>query len=220
MKQLFVVLFFVLFFLGSVDGQVKFLKYEFSVLGVKAGEATVRIRNTQTNVVVSSKIKTYSGVRLFVNVDDNVVSYIEPNTLRTLKREVISVGNSLRDTNITVFYRDRQDILIDSLLFGKIYIHNTNDSINDLATEIYKAMDLRSLPSEFSVNFLEVTNTRFITLSNQVGGRFLIKEIKGAYVEFTNINSLNIFSRASVPVFYLFPFGNISLYVELKEISF
>lgn len=218
MKKVFVLAFLCLSSYSFAD--VEFLKYYFSVLGIRAGEATVNIKITDTNIFILSKVKTYPGLRLFVNVDDTVKSYIDKESLKTLKRDTLSVGQSLMDTNVVIFDRKNGDVFIDSVLFGKLYIYNTNDSINDLATEILRATKWNSLPTEISLNFLEITNTRFITLQKQKGNRFLVQQIKDAYIEMTNINNTFIFYKANIPVFYLFPFGNISLYVELSEVKF
>lgn len=224
MKRLFLV-FCIFGILGNFNtfGNVEYLKYYFSILGIRAGEATMRIYYpTQSNptVRIFSKVKTYSGVKLFVNVDDSVTSIVDAKTLKTLRRNTLSIGTSLRDTNTVIFDRPNREIIIDSVLFGKILIHNTNDSINDLATEILKAMNWEKLPSNLEVNFLEITNTRYLTLIKQDNSRFYIKEIKDAYIEFTNVNGITIFHKANIPVFYLFPFGNIGLYVELSEVKF
>lgn len=223
MKQVVFIVCFFLYFC-SAFGEVEYLKYHFSVFGIRAGEATMRVFNpTQsdpTTIRVVSKVKTYSGVKLFVNVNDTVTSIIDSRTLRTLRRNTLSVGNSLRDTNTAIFDRDNREITIESVLFGKILIHNTNDSVNDLATEILRSMNWKTLPSTIEIHFLEITNTRYMTLVKQDGAKFYVKEIKDAYVEFTNINDTIIFYRANIPVFYLFPFGNIGLYVELSEVKF
>lgn len=222
MRQLVVIIFMFSYFVRCF-AEVEYLKYYFSVLGIRAGEAKMSIyypNNSNPNVRIFSKVKTYSGVRLFVNVDDSVTSIIDAKTLKTLRRDTLSTGSSLKDTNTAIFDRNNKEIIIDSVMFGRIFIHNTNDYINDLATEILKSMNWKTLPSSLEVNFLEITNTRFLTLIRQDGTRFSIKEIKDAYIEFTNINNTFIFYKANIPVFYLFPFGNIGLYVELSEFKF
>lgn len=208
-------------FLNTLSfGDVEFLKYRFSILGIRAGEANVFFDFKGTNIVITSRIKTYPGVRLFINVNDVVVSHVDRGTLKTLRRDVWSEGESFKDTNFAVFDREKGEIFIQSAVLGKVYIHNTNDSVNDLATEVFKATYWDKLPSEVTVNFLEVTNVRSITLKRHKKGRFLVKEIKDAYVELTNVGGRYIFSRADIPVLYLFPFGNIGIYVELSDVGF
>lgn len=222
MRQLVVIIFMFSYFVRCF-GEVEYLKYYFSVLGIRAGEAKMSIyypNDSNPNVKIFSKVKTYSGIRLFVNVDDSVTSIIDAKTLKTLRRDTLSTGSSLKDTNTAIFDRNNKEIIIDSVMFGRIFIHNTNDYINDLATEILKSMNWKTLPSFIEVNFLEITNTRFLTLVRQKGMKFYVKEIKDAYIEFTNINDTFLFYKANIPVFYLFPFGNIGLYVELGEFKF
>lgn len=206
----------------SLDGysQITQLKYYFSVLGIRSGEAIVSIRQTTTNIFITSRVKTYPGVGIFVSIDDTVRSYIDRNTLKTIRRDTLSLGGSFKDTNTAIFDRTNSLILIDSVKFGRIEIYNTNNIVNDLATEVYRRTVDSNIPKEFGVAFLEVTNARFITLSNQTGYRFLIKEVNDSFVEFTNMNNYLVLSKASIPVFYVFPFGNISLYIELANVSF
>ncbi|MEN2998195.1 MAG: hypothetical protein ABDH28_04090 [Brevinematia bacterium] len=206
--------------LSSSFGKVKHLKYTFSVMGIRAGEATVSVVRNESNLIVTSKVKTYPGLKLVVDVDDIVKSYIELPSLRTLRRDTLSVGGSFKDTNSVIFDREKKDIVIESVVFGKIYIHNTNDSINDLVTEVLKVTHWDSVPTEVKLNFLEVTNTRPITLQRHKGNKFTIKEIKDAYIEITNIGGNYTFSKADIPIFYLFPFGNIGLSVELVKVKF
>ncbi len=197
----------------------KFLKYYFSILGIRAGEAKVSIERSETNIKVISTIKTYPGTRPFVYADDLVISHIDPNTLRTVMRESYSVEKDLKDTNFVFFDRERNLVVVDSIFFGDAVIYNTNDTINDLATEIIRAMYWEKLPDEFSVNFLEVTNSRYISFSKVKDARYMINGIKGGYIELTNIGGYYVFSKANIPVFYLFPFGNISIYVELGSVK-
>ncbi|MCS7299862.1 MAG: hypothetical protein RMJ37_07925 [Spirochaetia bacterium] len=222
MNSLFKMFYIILISILCLGGysQVTQLKYYFSVLGIRSGEAIIKVQQTTTNIIITSKIKTYPGIGVFVSVDDTVRSYIDKNTLKTIRRDTISLGGSFKDTNSAVFDRTNNLIVIDSVKFGRIEIYNTNDIINDLATEVYRRTLGTNIHKQFEVAFLEVTNARFITLSNQTGYMFLIKEVNDSFVEFTNMNNYLVLNKASIPVFYVFPFGNISLYVELASIGF
>jgi len=198
---------------------LKSLKYYFSILGVRAGEAVLKIERSETNIEVDSRIKTYPGTKIFVYADDLVISHIDTKTLKTVRRESYSVEKDLKDTNFVFFDRDKNEVIVNSIFFGDKVIFNTNDTINDLATEIIRAMYWNELPKEFFVNFLEVTNSRYISFTKSKGYRYKINGIDGGYIELTNIDNYYVFSKANIPVFYLFPFGNISIYVELGEIE-
>jgi hypothetical protein len=221
-KKIFVLLFVLVLFVSYYSfagSEPKFLKYYFSILGIRAGEANVNIERSETNIKAISTIKTYPGTKPFVYADDLVISYIDPKTLRTIKRESYSVEKDLKDTNFVFFDRGKNLVIVDSIFFGDTVIYNTNDTINDLATEIIRAMYWEKLPDEFFVNFLEVTNSRYISFSRMKGTRYRINGIKGGYIELTNIGGYYIFSKANIPVFYLFPFGDISIYVELGGVE-
>lgn len=219
MKKLIVIFIFSSIFSTFYGKDINYLKYYFSVFGIRAGEAEVKIEPFENYIIANSKVKTYPGLNLVVNLDDKVISKIDKKSLKTLQRDTVSVGRSLKDTNIVIFDRDKTNVIIDSLKFGKIVFPNTNDTINDLPTEILRVMNWDNVPEKLTVNFLEVTNTRYITLTRLKGLRYTVQEIKNAYIELTNIGDKFIFYRAEIPVFYLFPFGDIGLYVELGEVG-
>ncbi|MGC8767064.1 MAG: hypothetical protein ACP5PT_02300 [Brevinematia bacterium] len=220
MKQLLIFIPFLWFINISYSQDIGYLKYYFYIFGIRAGEADLKITNSQDYIFITSKVKTYPGLTLIVNVDDKVVSKVDKEFLKTLQRDTVSVGKSFRDTNTVIFDREKGLIFIDSLSFGTITFSNTNDTINDLATEVLRTMNWSKLPEKLTLNFLEITNTRYITLIKQKGLKYKIQEIKDAYIELTNINNKFVFYKAQIPVFYIFPFGNIGLYTELADFSF
>ncbi|MGB9621682.1 MAG: hypothetical protein ACPL4C_04505, partial [Brevinematia bacterium] len=186
MKQLLIFIPFLWFINISYSQDIGYLKYYFYIFGIRAGEADLKITNSQDYIFITSKVKTYPGLTLIVNVDDKVVSKVDKEFLKTLQRDTVSVGKSFRDTNTVIFDREKGLIFIDSLSFGTITFSNTNDTINDLATEVLRTMNWSKLPEKLTLNFLEITNTRYITLIKQKGLKYKIQEIKDAYIELTN----------------------------------
>ena len=218
MRKFYFCLVFLVFVFGNAFSEIKFLKYYISILGIRAGEVSINF-SYESNVILShSIIKTYPGILISVNMDTK--SYIDAELLRTIKMYTVSTGMSFKDTNVVIFDRENKNVVIDSQVFGKIYVNDTNNTANDLSVQIYKSTKWTSLPQEFSINFVETTNTKMLTFSLSEKMRYTIREVKDGYIEFTNINGSFVFYKANVPIFYLFPFGNISFYLELSKYSF
>ncbi|MFN4245758.1 MAG: hypothetical protein ACK4F9_06390 [Brevinematia bacterium] len=219
MKRIFFgllwLVFFWLVFVGVSFSEIKFLKYYISILGIRAGEVVINFSQKSNIIISHSVIKTYPVILLSVNMD--TVSYIDADSLKTTKMITLNTGRSFKDTNVVVFDRKNKSVIIDSAVFGKIYVDDTNSSANDLSAEIIRATRWNSLPSEFSLTFVETTNTRTLGFTLQNKMTYYMDRVKDGYIEFTNINNMFVFYKANVPIFYLFPFGNISFYLELSE---
>ncbi len=212
-KFLFVLIFLV--YIPDISFSWEYVKYKFSVLGVNAGEATLKVREESNVYVIKSTIRTYNVTSLFVKVKDDFTTVIDKLSLKTLSRS----GIGYIDTNYVEFDRKNNLVKVESKNLGNVAFLNTNDMINDIPTEMFKLSKLDSLPGSFAVSIINITNAEIFNLVKKSDYVYIATNIQGdAYIKLTNVKNEFVMFEASIPAFYVFPFGYLSIFVKLEEI--